>query len=137
MEARAEVGGNFLAGIATDQFAPEAEIDRLAKMLTYAIENSYRPPKNFYGVGGLKIFRDLIYQMQGLMRADHKFYRKHGFYDDFPQKRKGTIAAMYLVGAMMKNPKLRKKLGSRMTEGMTMPYRKVLENAKPSADVKA
>ena len=137
MEARAEVGGNFLAGIATDHFAPEAEIDRLAKMLTYAIENSYRPPKNFYGVGGLKIFRDLIYQMQGLMRADHKFYRKHGFYDDFPQKRKGTIAAMYLVGAMMKNPKLRKKLGSRMTEGMTMPYRKVLENAKPSADVKA
>ena len=130
MEARAQVGGNYLAGIATDQNDPAAEIDRLAETLAYAIENDYQQPKNFFGVGGLKIFRDLIYQMQGLMRADHKFYRAHGFYDDFPQKHRGRIGAMYLVGAMMKYPKLRKKLGGRMTEGMTLPYRKVLEAAE-------
>ena len=129
MEARAEVGGNFLAGVATDQSDPEREIDRLAETLAYAIETGLQQPKNFFGVGGLKIFRDLIYQMQGLMRADHKFYRAHGFYDDFPQKHRGRVAAMYLVGAMMKSPKLQKKLGGRMTEGMTLPYKKVLENA--------
>lgn len=26
-------------------------------------------PQNFYGVGGMKNFRDLIYQMQGMMKA--------------------------------------------------------------------
>ena len=124
MQARAEVGGNFLAGIAD---SPEAIVP-VAKTLEYAIRNSYQPPKDFYGVGGLKVFRDLIYEMQGLMREDHRFYKKHGFYD-FPQKKKGRIAAMYLVGAMMNSPKIMKKIGGRMTEGMVMPYQKVLRDA--------
>ncbi len=124
MHARAEVGGNFLAGIADEK----EMIAFLAKTLEYAIDNQYQPPKDFYGVGGLKVFRDLIYQMQGLMREDHRFYKKHGFYD-FPQKKKGRIAAMYLVGAMMNNPKIMKKIGGKMTEGMVMPYQKVLKDA--------
>ena len=126
MEARAEVGGNTLAGIACDQQDPDREIDQLAGTLCYAVTENFQRPKNFYGVGGMKIFRDLIWQMQGLMREDHRFYRKHGFYD-FPQKKRGAVLGMYLVGGMMKNKKLSKKLGSRMTEGMTLPYRKVLE----------
>ena len=66
--------------------------------------------------------------MQGLMREDHRFYKKHGFYD-FPQKHRGKIAAMYLVGAMMGSKSLKKKIGGRMTEGMLMPYRSVLKKA--------
>ena len=97
---------------------------------SFAMENDYQQPKNFFGVGGLKIFRDLIYQMQGLMRADHRFYRAHGFYDDFPQRHRGRIAAMYLVGAMMKNRKLQRKIGGKMTEGMTLPYKKAIEAAE-------
>ena len=126
MESRAQVGGNTLAGIASNQRDPDGEIDQLARTLCYVIAEAYQPPKNFYGVGGLKIFRDLIWQMQGLMRADHKFYKQHGFYD-FPQKHRGTMMAMYLVGGMMNNPKLSKKLGSKFTEGMIMPYKKALE----------
>ena len=129
MESRAQVGGNTLAGIAGNQHDPDAEIDRLAETLCYEIAEHYQPPKNFYGVGGLKIFRDLIWQMQGLMRADHQFYRKHGFYD-FPQKKRGRMLLMYLVGALMHNPKLRRKAGGKMTEGMTAPYRKVLREAE-------
>ncbi len=122
MEARAQVGGNHLAGVANSF----KEIEQVAERLSYCIENSYEQPKNFYGVGGLKIFRDLIYMMQGLMREDHRFYKKNGFYD-FPQKHKGRIMAMYLVGGMMNNKKLKKKVGGKMTEGMLMPYRKVLD----------
>ena len=133
MESRAQVGGNFLAGVATDQADPNAEVDRLAGTLLWSLEHDYQPPQNFFGVGGLKIFRDLIYQMRGMMRADHKFYKAHGFYD-FPQKRRGRIAAMYLVGAMMNNKKLWGKLGGKMTEGMTMPYRKVLEKEADQPD---
>ncbi|MBR3396645.1 MAG: NAD(P)H-dependent oxidoreductase [Lachnospiraceae bacterium] len=126
MEARAQVGGNYLAGIACSGREFQAQAERLAGILEYCLEHSYTQPKNFYGVGGLKIFRDLIYQMQGLMKEDHRFYKQHGFYD-FPQKKKATIAGMYLVGAMMNSKKLSRKLGGKMTEGMLMPYRKVLE----------
>ena len=129
MEARAEVGGNFLAGIASDQDEPDSEIDQMAETLAYAIRHHYTQPKNFYGIGGLKIFRDLIYEMQGLMEEDHRFYKQHGFYD-FPQKKKGRIAGMYLVAAMMKNKKLQKKLKFSMTDGMMMRYRKVIEQAR-------
>ena len=126
MEARAQVGGNFLAGIAVSGVDMGQEVNQLALRICYAADHAYNPPKNFYGVGGLKIFRDLIYQMQGMMKEDHRFYKEHGFYD-FPQKRKGTILGMYLVGAMMTNKKLRRKLGNKMTEGMLMPYKKILE----------
>ena len=122
MEARAQVGGNFLAGIAnkTEEILP------LAETLAYALRHHYTQPANFYGVGGMKIFRDLIYQMQGLMREDHRFYKKHGFYDDYPQKHKAKIAAMYLVGGMMRNEKLKKKIGGSMTQGMIMPYQNIV-----------
>ena len=133
MEARSQVGGNTLAGIACSACDPEHEIDRLAHSLCYIIATHYNPPKDFYGVGGLKIFRDLIWQMQGLMREDHRFYKEHGFYD-FPQKQRGKMLAMYLVGELMNNPKLRKKAGGKLTEGMIGPYRKVLEQQKSDLD---
>lgn len=126
MESRAQVGGNALAGIATNQSDPDGEIDKLAATLCYIIAEQYLPPRNFYGVGGMKIFRDLIWQMQGLMREDHKFYKEHDFYD-FPQKKKGTMLALYLVGALMKNPELQKKMNGKMSDGMLMPYKKVLK----------
>lgn len=122
MEARAQVGGNYLAGIA---LAP-TDAAKVAAKLTYAVKYNYLPPKDFYGVGGMKIFRDLIFQMQGLMKEDHRFYKAHGFYD-FPQKRMGRVVGMYAVGAMMNNEKIRKKIGNKMTEGMTMPYEAVLK----------
>ena len=128
IEARAEVGGNHLTRVAGNEADTDGEIDRLAAELDYALRNDYRQPANFYGVGGRKIFRDLIYTMQGLMREDHRFYKKHGFYD-FPQKNRGRILGMYLVGGMMNNKKLSRKLGGNMTKGMLMPYRRVIDRA--------
>jgi len=130
IEARCEVGSNFLCGIACDEFNPDQTIDEMVKKLTYALENQYCPPQNFYGIGGMKIFRDLIYLMQGMMRADHQFFKAHHQYD-FPQKKKGTILMMYFVGAIFKNGKLRKKIGNKMSEGMIAPYKKIVDQAKP------
>ena len=127
IEGRANVGQNILTGVATDEFDPNAEIDRLADCLTYALEHKNTGPQNFLGVGGMKIFRDLIYQMQGMMRADHKFFKAQGQYD-FPQKKKGQILLMYLVGEMLANKKLKSKIGGKMTESMLMPYKKVLDD---------
>lgn len=127
IEGRANVGGNFLIGTATDESDTDKQIDSLAKSLQFALENNYNPPSNFYGVGGMKIFRDLIYKMKGMMKADHRFYKAHGQYD-FPQKQKGTMLLMYLVGAMMSNSKIKAKMGNKMNEGMLMPYKKVLDS---------
>ena len=125
LEGRAEVGHNFLAGVATDEVDPDGTIDRLAQTLAYALENRYVPPQNFYGVGGMKIFRDLIWLMQGMMKADHKFFKSHGQYD-FPQKQRSTKLKMHLVGALMSSEKLKAKMGNKMNEGMLMPYEKLL-----------
>lgn len=122
LEARAEVGHNYLAGAAWDTDG----VGRLCQKLCYALENGYVPPQNFYGVGGMKIFRDLIYVMRGMMRADHAFYKKQGFYRDMPHRQAGTILGMTLVGEMLANPKLKAKMGTKMQEGMLAPYRKVL-----------
>lgn len=129
IHGRAEVGNNFLAGIATDEVDPDREIDLLAKRMEYAIEHHYVQPSNFLGVGGMKVFRDLIWMMQGLMKADHKFYKAHGQYD-FPQKHYGKMLAMYLVGALMSNKKLMQKAGNNVKEGMIAPYRKALRTAE-------
>ena len=126
IEGHAEVGGNYLAGVATDETDTDRAIDDLAAKLTYAIEHNYVQPSNFLGVGGMKIFRDLIWLMQGMMKADHKFYKAHGQYD-FPQKQRGTMWKMYLVGALMSNEKLMKKAGGKVKEGMIAPYKKVIE----------
>ena len=126
LEGRAQVGSNILAGIATDEKDTDAAIDRLAKELTYSLEHKNTGPQNFLGIGGMKIFRDLIWQMQGLMREDHRFFKSHGQYD-FPQKKRGRMLAMYLVGGLMGNPNLQKKMGNKMNEGMLMPYKKLFE----------
>ena len=34
---------------------------------------------------------------------------------------------MYLVGGMLANKKLKSKIGGKMTDGMLMPYKKVLD----------
>ena len=129
VQARAQVGSNFLAGVATDEKDPAAAIDNLADKICYALAHDYVPPQNFYGIGGMKVFRDLIWIMQGMMKADHKFYKSHGQYD-FPQKQWPRMIAMYGVGALLANPKLKAKMGNKMNEGMIMPYQKALEQAR-------
>ena len=126
VEARAQVGGNFLAGVATDEQDPDTQIDRLAAQLSYSISKKHKQPQNFFGIGGMKVFRDLIWLMQGMMKADHKFYKAHGQYD-FPQKQWPTMLKMYLVGALLSSPQIKSKMGNAMNDGMIMPYKKVLE----------
>ena len=128
VEARSEVGGNYLAGVATDEGDTAAAIAGLAESLAFAMEKGLERPANFYGVGGMKIFRDLIYVMQGLMKTDHQFYKAHGIYD-FPQKQWKRIWQMRLVGALMAVPALRKKAGGKMSDAIVGPYQKVVEQA--------
>jgi hypothetical protein len=119
VEGRAEVGGNFLSGVGYNS----QTIKNMAQKLEYAIDNKYVIPRNFYGVGGMKIFRDLIWIMRGIMHADHKFYKKHGVYD-FPQKQRSKMIGISMLGVLLRNKKIMAKAGNKMNEGMLMPYNK-------------
>jgi len=125
IKARAQVGGNYLAGIATSGDDMKESVLDMSRELAFCMTNKYKQSPNFYGVGGMKIFRDLIWQMQGMMKADYKFYKEHGQLD-FPQKEPGKMLAMYAVGAVMESDSIKKKMGNKMTEGMLMPYKKAL-----------
>lgn len=132
LEARSQVGGNFLAGIATNEGVGADSPAVCADKLAYALVHRITVNENFYGVGGMKIFRDLIFEMQGMMRADHKFYKEHHFYD-FPQKKIATILFMKLVGLLLRMPQSKTMMQSKMTEGMLTPYERVI-NGNPLED---
>ncbi len=129
VEARSDVSGTFLTGVATSENDTDRALEDLAISLGYSLEHAVTRPQSFYGVGGLKVFRDLIFVMQGLMKEDHKFYKEHGIYD-FPQKKKLQIAQMYLVGAAMEVPAIKKKMRGKLTKYMIAPYEKVIDNVK-------
>jgi multimeric flavodoxin WrbA len=135
VEARSDVGGMYFCGVAGDEQNTTEQIKHLASTFEYALENRLTRPQSFYGVGGTKIFRDLVYLMQGLMQADHKFYKSHGIYD-FPQKRKGMLIGMKLLGLVMNVPKVQKQMRLKMSEYIISPYQKVLENANKKEETK-
>lgn len=132
IEARAQVGQQILTGIATDEISqndPQTilrNIDQLSKQLEYALEHKIRIPQNFYGVGGLKIFRDLIYETQGLMKEDYKFYKANGFFD-FPHKNWKAIWLMKFLGFIMSNKKLQKKYANQMNHYILKPYQTIIK----------
>lgn len=129
VEGRSEVGGNYLCGVATDEGDTAADIQTLADSLVFFLEKKLSRPANFYGIGGMKIFRDLIYVMQGMMKADHKFYKDHGIYD-FPQKQKKRILQMKVVGTLIAIPSVQKKMKGQMNQYIIGPYEKVVEQAR-------
>ena len=133
VEARAQVGGNFFAGVvaAEDNMSSEniaVDIKNMAMVMDQAMESHWVRPKDFYGVGGSKIFRDLIYVMRGIMKADHQFYKAHGAYNDLPQKQRGRMIAMMFAGKMLSMPSVQKKMGGKITEFMVAPYKKVIDD---------
>lgn len=128
MEARAEVGRNILCRIVSDDSAP-GDMERLASELAFALDRKVRLPQNFYGVGGTRIFRDLIWLMRGLMKADHRFYKSHGIYDDFPQRHIGKMLQIKLIGLLFNNRAIRRRMGGKLNEGMVQPYRRTVDEA--------
>ncbi|ONI41558.1 iron-sulfur protein [Candidatus Epulonipiscium fishelsonii] len=129
VEARSEVAGMYLCGVASDENNTKKSIIDFVNSLTYSLKHNMQSPRNFYGVGGNKIFRDLVFQMQGIMQADHKFYKQTGAYD-FPHKKLGLLLGMKALGIIMKNDKVQKQMSSKMSEYILEPYTKILEQTK-------
>ncbi len=131
IEARAEVGHVYLLDIITDEGIweiAETRIKTMAEKTSWAMEQKPERPVNFQGVGGMRVFRDLIYTMRGLMREDHKFYKKNKLYN-FPHLQKKAIIQGYFFGFLMKSKKIQRKILPGLIQGMIKPYQKVIADA--------
>lgn len=128
VEARSEIGGVYLSGVATDEKNTKNQLENLWLSFEYCLVNKIVKPPNFYAVGGSKIFRDLVYLMQGMMKADHKYYKENNIYD-FPHNQKMRMLQMKFVGVLLSSPKVKAKMGN-MNKYIIMPYEKIIEQEK-------
>ncbi len=130
IEARAQVGHCYMCGVVSDEVNPKQALIQMNDTLNYALINKPHVSKNFFVVGGSKIFRDLVYVMGGIMKADHEFYKTDGTYDDLPHKQKMTRLKMSLIGWLMNSNMMKKNMKSKMNEYVVMPYQKVIQKAQ-------
>jgi hypothetical protein len=131
LEAHMEMQPAHLVDIVTDECEDSTELDarlqNLAASLIRFAEQQYVMPSTFLRVGGMKIFRDGLWGgMRAMFQADHRFYKKHGFYD-FPQKNYKMRMIAGLVTLLLKIPAFRKKFYTKeMKPGMIRPLQKVV-----------
>lgn len=128
-QAMTEYDGANLAGTVTDEFGPEgldAALDNLAARLVNYAGKKYIRPVTFLGVAGMKIFRDETYgHLRFPFRADHLYYKKHGYYD-FPQKLWKVRLQNALMALLLKVKPIREKISAEMTKYMVAPFKKVV-----------
>jgi multimeric flavodoxin WrbA len=124
----------FLSDEAESSSALEAQLDGLAERLVRLSEEGYVRPMTFLGVGGMKVFRDDIWaELRIVFAADHKYYRKAGYYD-FPQRHPVRMLLIRLLALVTSIPAIRDRMASGMKQFMIMPYRRLLAGRRGLED---
>jgi len=120
-----------------DSTTLDAQITSLAVRLATCARSGYAAPHTFPAVGGRKIFRDDIFgPLRFVFQADHRYYRKHGFYD-FPQKALGRRLLNPLISLLFRVPGIRRRFDAMVKTKMVEPYRKALKESAPPASTLA
>jgi hypothetical protein len=72
----------------------------------------------------MKIFRDEVFGMLGMVfRADDRYYQKNGLYD-FPQKKRGLRLQNFVITSLQAFPSFRKGFYKNLKRGMLQPLKK-------------
>ena len=128
IEARAHVGHMTLFEPVTNESGDVLnQIERLCDEVSYFMEKRPVPKTSFYGIGGMKVFRDLIYNMRSLMIDDHDYYKANKLYD-FPEKHYFKHFFIRLGIKHISKPKRFKKYAHRMNEWVLLRYKKVVDD---------
>ena len=130
--AEAEVNDGNLAGLVTDEASSSEELDamldRFCTDIVKKAEAGFKRPPCFEGLGGKKLFRDEMYgNLRFVFRADHDYYRTHGWYD-FPQNDHKTMMKNRIAIAATSSNKVKNVIRKEMRKRMLMPYDEFLEN---------
>lgn len=130
LRAEAEINDGSLAGIVTDENVTSEELDKLLDqfcrdIVTKAVVGEQNPP-SFDGIGGKKLFRDGMFgAMRFVFRADHAYYKAHGWYD-FPQNDRKMMMKTRIAIALTNSPKVRGIIKKQMRKRMLEPYDRLL-----------
>ncbi|MGO9412098.1 MAG: NADPH-dependent FMN reductase [Spirochaetia bacterium] len=127
-EAWTELQQSNLVAFLSDETAEprvmDAALDQLAERMVRFSEAAYIRPRTFLGVAGMKIFRDDIWSsLKVVFRADHKAYKRLGFYD-FPQRRVGWRILVGLAWFITGLPGIKGKFRSMLRAQMIVPMRR-------------
>jgi multimeric flavodoxin WrbA len=109
--------------------AIDTQLQGLARQGIEFAKIGYIQPSTFLGVGAQKVFRDDIWgRLRTVFQADHRAYKKLGWYD-FPMWDLPThlMAAMGTVG--MNIPKVREQIQEMLKHGVSFRHRKIVEKA--------
>jgi multimeric flavodoxin WrbA len=132
-QAWMEIQGSNLAGFLSDEACATtdlgAALDSLAARLVRHAETGYLRPRTFLGIGGMKIFRDDIWgSLRFVFRADHKAYRRLGYYD-FPQRRWGRRIMTTAASVVTALPPIRSRFPGMIKREMLRPFEKAVRSA--------
>jgi multimeric flavodoxin WrbA len=123
-----------LVGVISDEQGNSTDIDgyieeHLSRALVFA-EEHVSQPDTFLGVGGMKVFRDEIWgSLRVIFPADHKAFRKLGFYKTFPQRSFINFILRFFAYPLLEIPFFRKQFNIQMKEQMIVPLQQVVERA--------
>lgn len=106
----------------------ETGLRALAARLQYSMENDFLLPRNFYGEACMTMFRDIVTELRGVMRADYRYFRDHGLLD-FAQDRKDRIRMSMQAGMLLSSPELERDLGMTFLEAMVKDHQTAVEQA--------
>lgn len=131
LSAMAQMSGGNLAGIVTDECADSAQLDRLIEAFAARCvdnaEHAYVRPKDFLGVGGHKIFRDMIWSRLSFpFTADYKYYEEHGLFD-FPQNEKHYLEFNNKMIEAIKDPAVKEQVRKMMNTEMLKSFTRIVE----------
>ena len=131
LEAHVGMQDSNLVGFISDDMGSSAEINSaLQNVASNAVMYSklgYIKPQMFYQVAGKKLFRDAVWsRLRPVFQADHRYYKKHGFYN-FPQKNYKWRLINNTLVLLTKIPFFRREFVKRMKVEMIRPFDNVLK----------
>ena len=131
LEAHVGMQDSNLVGFVSDDMGSSAEINAALQIVaSNAVMYSklaYIKPRTFYQVAGKKLFRDAVWsRLRIVFQADHKYYKKHGFYN-FPQKNYKWRLINSSIVLLTKIPFIRHEFIKRMKVEMIRPFNNVLK----------
>ena len=134
LEAHVGMQHSNLVGFVSDDMGSSVEINAaLQSVASNAVmygKLGYIRPQMFYQVAGTKLFRDAVWsRLRPVFQADHKYYKKHGFYN-FPQKNYKWRLINNSIVLLTKIPFIRREFIKRMKVEMIRPFDNVLKRTK-------
>jgi len=127
IEASSDVSELYLLDVVTNEDENILEkIQHMVYQTEYFMKHRPSPRQSFYGVGGMKVFRDVVYKYRGMMYLDHTYYKKNGFYD-YPKKTRIKQFFIHLGMLYMSKPKHFEKYSVKLNETMIKNYQDQIE----------